>query len=179
MFILWALSHNDSITAPIFYADCYWFTFSGVKLKLLDISKLPKASMTGGLVQEFQHSVLPSVSPLATLACTLLSVLVSSLWLHLNIQTDGLHFIHWQSVINERKLICRFASSEVYIPFLPLSLQPALFRIWHRPNGARGFLRCLVICALGSFMFGWHVHEKAILMAILPLRWSSYDAILT
>uniref|UniRef100_A0A9J7ZK47 Alpha-1,3-glucosyltransferase n=1 Tax=Cyprinus carpio carpio TaxID=630221 RepID=A0A9J7ZK47_CYPCA len=58
----------------------------------------------------------------------------------------------------------------MHIPFLSLCLlQPALFRIWHRPNGARGFLRCLVICALGSFMFGWHVHEKAILMAILPL----------
>ncbi|RXN27036.1 putative dolichyl pyrophosphate Glc1Man9 c2 alpha-1,3-glucosyltransferase [Labeo rohita] len=97
------------------------FSILGVKFKLLDINKLPKASMTGGLVQEFQHSVLPSVSPLATLVCTLLSIL------------------------------------------------PALFRIWHRPNGARGFLRCLVVCALGSFMFGWHVHEKAILMAILPL----------
>uniref|UniRef100_A0A8C1MHJ2 Alpha-1,3-glucosyltransferase n=1 Tax=Cyprinus carpio TaxID=7962 RepID=A0A8C1MHJ2_CYPCA len=97
------------------------FSILGVKFKLLDINKLPKASMTGGLVQEFQHSVLPSVSPLATLVCTVLSIL------------------------------------------------PALFRIWHRPNGARGFLRCLVICALGSFMFGWHVHEKAILMAILPL----------
>ncbi|KAA0720088.1 putative dolichyl pyrophosphate [Triplophysa tibetana] len=97
------------------------FSILGVKFKLLDITKLPKASMTGGLVQEFQHSVLPSVSPLATLVCTLLSIL------------------------------------------------PALFKIWHRPDGARGFLRCLVLCALGSFMFGWHVHEKAILLAILPL----------
>ncbi|TSQ12706.1 putative dolichyl pyrophosphate Glc1Man9GlcNAc2 alpha-1,3-glucosyltransferase [Bagarius yarrelli] len=93
----------------------------GVKFKLLDQNKLPKASMTGGLVQEFQHSVLPSVSPLVTLVCTLLSIL------------------------------------------------PVLFRTWRRPNGARGFLRCLVVCALGSFMFGWHVHEKAILLAILPL----------
>uniref|UniRef100_W5KCM7 Alpha-1,3-glucosyltransferase n=1 Tax=Astyanax mexicanus TaxID=7994 RepID=W5KCM7_ASTMX len=93
----------------------------GVKLKLLDMSKFSKASMTGGLVQEFQHSVLPSVSPLITLICTLLSIL------------------------------------------------PAVFSIWRRPNGARGFLRCMVICALGSFLFGWHVHEKAILMAILPL----------
>ncbi|KAL0993744.1 hypothetical protein UPYG_G00113060 [Umbra pygmaea] len=93
----------------------------GVRLKLLDVTNLPKASMTGGLVQEFQHSVLPSISPSVTLMCTLVSVL------------------------------------------------PAVLRIWCRPCGARGFLRCLVLCALASFMFGWHVHEKAILMAILPL----------
>ncbi|RVE63338.1 hypothetical protein OJAV_G00135290 [Oryzias javanicus] len=93
----------------------------GVRLKLLKEAELPQASMTGGLVQEFQHSVLPSVSPSVTLICTLLSIL------------------------------------------------PALASIWRRPRGARGFLRCLLLCALGSFMFGWHVHEKAILIAILPL----------
>ncbi|KAJ7996239.1 hypothetical protein DPEC_G00235040 [Dallia pectoralis] len=91
----------------------------GLRLRLLE--KLPTASMTGGLVQEFQHSVLPSVSPSVTLICTLVSIL------------------------------------------------PAVLSVWCRPRGARGFLRCLVICALCSFMFGWHVHEKAILMAILPL----------
>ncbi|XP_022625148.1 probable dolichyl pyrophosphate Glc1Man9GlcNAc2 alpha-1,3-glucosyltransferase isoform X3 [Seriola dumerili] len=93
----------------------------GVRLKLLEEAELPKASMTGGLVQEFQHSVLPSVSPSVTLVCTLLSIL------------------------------------------------PAVASIWWRPCGARGFLRCLLLCALGSFMFGWHVHEKAVLIAILPL----------
>ncbi|KAM8741757.1 dolichyl pyrophosphate Glc1Man9GlcNAc2 alpha-1,3-glucosyltransferase [Acanthopagrus schlegelii] len=93
----------------------------GVRLKLLQEAELPRASMTGGLVQEFQHSVLPSVTPSITLVCTLLSIL------------------------------------------------PAVASIWWRPRGARGFLRCLLLCALGSFMFGWHVHEKAILIAILPL----------
>ncbi|XP_028840400.1 dolichyl pyrophosphate Glc1Man9GlcNAc2 alpha-1,3-glucosyltransferase isoform X2 [Denticeps clupeoides] len=90
----------------------------GVKFQLL--KTLPKASMTGGLVQEFYHSVLPSVTPLATLICTLISIL------------------------------------------------PSLWILWWRPNGAQGFLRCITICALGSFLFGWHVHEKAVLMSILP-----------
>lgn len=93
----------------------------GVRLKLLQEAELPRASMTGGLVQEFQHSVLPSVSPSVTLVCTLISIL------------------------------------------------PAVASIWWRPRGARGFLRCLLLCALGSFLFGWHVHEKAVLIAILPL----------
>ncbi|XP_059912025.1 probable dolichyl pyrophosphate Glc1Man9GlcNAc2 alpha-1,3-glucosyltransferase [Gadus macrocephalus] len=93
----------------------------GVRLGLLDVAGLPKASMTGGLVQEFQHAVLPSVAPPAALLCTLLAML------------------------------------------------PALWCVWRRPCGGRGFLRCLVQCALASFMFSWHVHEKAVLLAVLPL----------
>ncbi|XP_072257500.1 dolichyl pyrophosphate Glc1Man9GlcNAc2 alpha-1,3-glucosyltransferase [Pyxicephalus adspersus] len=93
----------------------------GVKMHLLDPAAIRTGSMTGGLVQEFEHSILPSVTPLATLICTLLSIL------------------------------------------------PSVFYLWMRPQGPSGFLRCLILCALGSFMFGWHVHEKAILLAILPL----------
>ncbi|XP_042545704.1 probable dolichyl pyrophosphate Glc1Man9GlcNAc2 alpha-1,3-glucosyltransferase isoform X2 [Dipodomys spectabilis] len=99
----------------------------GLELNLLNPNKIPKASMTSGLVQQFQHTVLPSVTPLATLICTLIAML------------------------------------------------PSIFCLWFKPQGPRGFLRCLILCALSSFMFGWHVHEKAILLAILPMSLLSVE----
>ncbi|KAB0394923.1 hypothetical protein E2I00_015762 [Balaenoptera physalus] len=113
-----------------YWAPNFWALYSaldkvlsiiGLELKLLDPSKIPRASMTSGLVQQFQHTVLPSVTPLATLICTLIAIL------------------------------------------------PSIFCLWFKPQGPRGFLRCLILCALSSFMFGWHVHEKAILLAVLPM----------
>nr|XP_033806146.1 probable dolichyl pyrophosphate Glc1Man9GlcNAc2 alpha-1,3-glucosyltransferase isoform X3 [Geotrypetes seraphini] len=92
----------------------------GMKFKFLDADKIPTASMTGGLVHEFQHTILPTVTPLATLICTFISIM------------------------------------------------PSVFCLWFKPRGPHGFLQCLTLCALSSFMFGWHVHEKAILLAILP-----------
>lgn len=79
------------------------------------------ASMTGGLVQEYQHLVLPSVTPAATAVCTLVAMI------------------------------------------------PCLVSLWCRPNDPWQFVRAVVLCSFASFMFGWHVHEKAILLIILPL----------
>lgn len=79
------------------------------------------ASMTGGLVQEYSHAVLPNVKPLTTMSLTALAML------------------------------------------------PAVIKLWTLPGKPLHFLRCLVLCALTAFLFGWHVHEKAILMAIIPL----------
>lgn len=79
------------------------------------------AVMTGGLVQEFEHTVLPSVSPKMTFVLTLVSVL------------------------------------------------PAIMKLWYSPGNPLHFVRCVVLCAGASFIFGWHVHEKAILMVIIPL----------
>jgi len=92
---------------------------AGTKLGLLDYSAV--ASMTGGLVQDITHTVLPNISPLATAVITLMSMV------------------------------------------------PALVKLWLSPNSVTMFLRCLVLCAWSSFLFGWHVHEKAVLLIILPL----------
>jgi len=78
-------------------------------------------SMTGGLVQDLYHAVLPSPSP----ACTALLTL--------------------------------------------LALLPALARLWSAPHSIQAFLRCLALSAWAAFTLGWHVHEKAILLVVLPL----------
>nr|CAG4649365.1 EOG090X06YP [Scapholeberis mucronata] len=95
-------------------------TLAGRKLGWLDVST-PVASMTGGLVKEFDHTVLPSVGPRATLALTVLALI------------------------------------------------PAVVILLRRPNQPLAFIRAIVMCAFASFLFGWHVHEKAILIVIIPL----------
>lgn len=98
-----------------------YFTLFSVPYFNLKMSSNSRASMTGGLVQEYSHTVLPNVKPLTTMILTALGML------------------------------------------------PAVIKLWNLPRKPLHFLRCLVLCALTSFLFGWHVHEKAILMAIIPL----------
>ena len=51
-----------------------------------------------------------------------------------------------------------------------LFTQPALAYLWFKKNtNAVDFLKCLVLCGYASFTFGWHVHEKAILMTTVPM----------
>jgi len=108
--------------APNFWA-LYNVADKGLALAAprLGLPAAPVASMTGGLVQDIAHAVLPSVPPLATFLLTLLAML------------------------------------------------PALAKLWASPHSLTQFLRCLVLCAWSSFMFGWHVHEKAVLLVVVPL----------
>ncbi|KAG1714007.1 putative dolichyl pyrophosphate Glc1Man9GlcNAc2 alpha-1,3-glucosyltransferase [Nymphon striatum] len=78
-------------------------------------------AMTGGLVQVYNHAILPSIYPTVTVILTCSTMI------------------------------------------------PALVKLWKNPKQPIQFLRCLVICAFSAFMFGWHVHEKAIILVILPL----------
>ncbi|XP_018321330.1 probable dolichyl pyrophosphate Glc1Man9GlcNAc2 alpha-1,3-glucosyltransferase isoform X2 [Agrilus planipennis] len=79
------------------------------------------AVMTGGLVQEFSHSILPNITPFVTLIITAFFML------------------------------------------------PGCIKLWSYGNSRDNFVRSLILCSLTSFLFGWHVHEKAILMTIIPL----------
>lgn len=80
--------------------------------------------MTGGLVQEFSHLILPNIHPVATIVLTAIMMIPALIKL-----------------------------------FISTSKNPS------------NFLRTIVLSALTSFIFGWHVHEKAILMTIIPLRY--------
>ncbi|KAI0921312.1 hypothetical protein AcW1_004670 [Taiwanofungus camphoratus] len=43
-----------------------------------------------------------------------------------------------------------------------------LAKLWTTPT-YKSFLTALTLCGYTSFMFGWHVHEKAILLVLVPL----------
>lgn len=49
------------------------------------------------------------------------------------------------------------------------SIVPCCAKLWRCPGNPLHFVRCLVVCGLSGFIFGWHVHEKAILTAVIPL----------
>ena len=69
-------------------------------------------------------------------------------------------------------LICIIFANFAYIFFF---FQPCILHQWFRPTGIQGFVRSLALCAFGSFLFGWHVHEKAILLVILPMMYVMFE----
>lgn len=98
-------------------------SIAGKRLGIIEL-KNQQAAMTGGLVQEFDFSMLPNITPFITFVCTLAFMV------------------------------------------------PILVKLWNLPKHYKSFhfIRAVVLCAAVSFMFGWHVHEKAILLLIIPIR---------
>ena len=62
---------------------------------------------------------------------------------------------------------CNAGMQHVHPSHWPMSLQPALYRLWRHPDFT-SLVKAVVGCAGASFMFGWHVHEKAVLLITLP-----------
>ncbi|KAN0097341.1 glycosyltransferase family 57 protein [Tylopilus felleus] len=49
-----------------------------------------------------------------------------------------------------------------------------LVKLWKTPT-YKSFLTALTLCGYTSYMFGWHVHEKAILLVLVPLSLLAAD----
>lgn len=43
-----------------------------------------------------------------------------------------------------------------------------LVKLWRNPT-YKSFLSSLILCGFTSFLFGWHVHEKAVLLVLVPM----------
>ncbi|CAK9092638.1 3-glucosyltransferase (Asparagine-linked glycosylation protein 8 homolog) (Dol-P-Glc:Glc(1)Man(9)GlcNAc(2)-PP-dolichyl alpha-1 [Durusdinium trenchii] len=56
-----------------------------------------------------------------------------------------------------------------------LAMSPALRRVWDYPHYSV-LLPAFVYCMMSAFMLGYHVHEKAVLMIIVPLTLASCDS---
>uniref|UniRef100_A0A094ZLY9 Alpha-1,3-glucosyltransferase n=1 Tax=Schistosoma haematobium TaxID=6185 RepID=A0A094ZLY9_SCHHA len=93
------------------------------------------ATMTGGLVENVEHVILPTIRPSHTALLSLLFML----------------------------------------PTLCVSIRKSRFFNFTTAVISRVFLKSVIITAWSCFMFGWHVHEKAVLMFLLPLKISLND----
>lgn len=50
-----------------------------------------------------------------------------------------------------------------------------LQKLWRKPT-FENFLSSLTLCGFASYLFGWHVHEKAIMIVLIPYGLVLVDA---
>ncbi|KAI2796087.1 glycosyl transferase [Blomia tropicalis] len=103
-----------------YWAPNWWAIYNVIDLILSKIYIGKTSNMTSGLVQEFDHLLLPSISPKISLSLVLLSLLVSTV-----------------------QYFRKKSRSE------PIS-----------------FIELTIASTASFFIFGYHVHEKAILLII-------------
>lgn len=99
-------------------------------------------SSSRGLVGDTIFGVLPQIKPVHTFIMTIL----------------------FQCVRNSRA-----GSPHKIVLNYTFFLKIVLLKLWMRPN-YRSFLTALTLSGFASFLFGWHVHEKAVLLVLLPFR---------
>lgn len=64
----------------------------------------------------------------------------------------------------------------ITLGFVVIAMLPAIFELYKRPDTGV-LIRSIVNCTLSSFMFGYHVHEKAILVTLIPLALIANDSL--
>lgn len=129
-----------------YWAPNFWALYNAADLgvsKILSPARI--STYTGGLVQEFKHLSLPSILPVMTFFLTAVTMVPCLAKLY---------------ALSYSRYGCD------YFKFLIILKNVILF---NRKESPKHLIRTIVLCAATSFMFGWHVHEKAILMVLVPL----------
>ena len=136
---------------------------------------------TSGLVQVTSLSVLPNIQPIVTFVLTFLFILpvlwkVSCLLVWCSVVRLFGCFVVRCSVVGsvDDSIVLVNSYSCEFLFFCPLSTCPN--QIWKFPHPL-AFAHALVYCQMCSFMLGYHVHEKAILMAIVPVGMLAADSV--
>ncbi|CAL1262386.1 unnamed protein product [Larinioides sclopetarius] len=99
---------------------------------------------------------------------------LSYLALGLGFSSEDLKSCSTRGLVQEcEHVILPSISTKVTLILALMSLMPMCWLILKRPGNFKVFLDSIILCAFGSFLFGYHVHEKAILLIILPLTISA------
>ncbi|XP_054708206.1 LOW QUALITY PROTEIN: probable dolichyl pyrophosphate Glc1Man9GlcNAc2 alpha-1,3-glucosyltransferase [Uloborus diversus] len=109
----------------------------------------------------------PNVWALYNFADRLLSFIVYKLGFY---KQENLQACSTQGLVQECEPFIFFSiSPTVTILLALLSFVPVGWIIWKKSASPQVFINSIILCSFGSFLFGYHVHEKAILLIILPL----------
>ncbi|RLU19049.1 hypothetical protein DMN91_009407 [Ooceraea biroi] len=98
--------------------------------------------------------------------------ILSVIWKNLGWLRDAKSAVMTGGLVQEQSfLILPTPTPVVTFLLIFVAMVPALWCLLFKKAymNSKCFVRCVIICALSSFMLGWHVHEKAILTAIIPL----------
>ncbi|KAF8792435.1 putative dolichyl pyrophosphate like protein [Argiope bruennichi] len=99
---------------------------------------------------------------------------LSYLALSLGFSSEDLRSCSTRGLVQEcEHIILPSISTKVTLILALMSLMPMCWLVLKRSGNFKVFLDSIILCAFGSFLFGYHVHEKAILLIILPLTISA------
>ena len=128
-----------------YWAPNFWALYNTADKIAATALRIPRQessiSSSSGLVQEVSHQFLPSIKPRITFVLTV--VFMIPILIKLGLYTQKRYMIFIQNVHYLIQIFCS--------------------------DGKITFLRSVVLCSAAAFTFGWHVHEKAILMCLIPL----------